>query len=160
MRTLLEFVYRLALALWIGSLSFFSFIVAPTLFRRLEPVIAGEVAGSMLGKYGNLAVACGALAALSAIGLARLDPERPGQRRNALLITVMIILTIYTGQVIAPATHDLRLAMHEPGISESLAAERRAEFDGMHRRAVMVAGAVLLLGVGLIALEARAAAQD
>jgi len=160
MRTLLELVYRLALAVWIGSLACFSFLVAPTLFRSLEPTAAGEVAGAILTKYGHLAVACGALAALSAIGLARLDPERPGRRRNALIVTAMIILTIYSGQVIAPATHELRLAMHESGLSESAAAERRQAFDRMHQRAMMVAGAVLLLGGVLFALDAHAAAQD
>src|SRR4030095_4883315 len=114
--------------------------------RSLEPAIAGQVAGAILGQYGNLAVACGALAVLSAIGLARLDPERPGRRRNALIVTAMIILTLYSGHVIAPATHELRTAMHEPGLSESVAAERRAAFDRMHQRGVVVAGGVLVLG--------------
>lgn len=160
MRTLFELVYRLALALWIGSLAFFSFVVAPILFRSLEPAAAGEVAGAILTRYGHLAVACGALAALAAIALARLDPERSGRRRNALIVTAMIILTVYAGQVIAPATHELRLAMHEPGLSRSATADRRAAFDRMHRRAVVVAGGVLLLGGVLFAVEARAAAQD
>jgi len=160
MRTLLEFVYRTALAVWIGSLAFFSFVVAPALFRGLEPATAGEVAGTILTRYGNLAVGCGTLAALASIGLARLDLERPHRRRNAFLVVAMIILTIYSGQVISPAAHELRTAMHEPGLSESATAERRADFDRMHQRAVVVAGAVLLLGCVLLALDARAAAQD
>jgi hypothetical protein len=160
MRTLFEFVNRAALALWIGGLAFFSFIVAPTLFGNLEPDAAGNLVRPILDRYARLGVACGAIGALSAIALARLDPERRGRRWAAGILAGMIVCTLYASEVIAPQAHELRVAMHAPGLSETAAAERRAAFGRAHRRSVMVHGAVLLGGLILLASEARRAAES
>ena len=39
---LLQFLELLAFALWLGAVVFFSFFVAPTLFRKLGPETAGQ----------------------------------------------------------------------------------------------------------------------
>jgi hypothetical protein len=159
MRIVFEFMYRAALAIWIGSLVCFSFLVAPTLFAQLDSAIAGNVVGQILDRYARLAVACGAIAALSALGLARLDPERHAKRWAAAILAGMIVLTLYASEGIAPKARELRAAMHEPGLSEAAAAEARIAFGQVHRRSVMVHGAVLLLGASLLVLEARRTAE-
>ncbi len=161
MRTLLEFIYLAAIAIWLGSLVFFSFVAAPTLFRALPPEMAGDGVAAIFPLYSRLGVACGALAALSAIGLARQRQEAGvgNGRLAAVILALMIVLTIYGGEFIAPVAAERRSAMHEPGLSAEQEAGRQAAFSAIHRRSVAVNGAVLLLAVGLLAARARDATR-
>lgn len=161
MRTMLEFVYLAAIAVWLGSLVFFSFFVAPTLFRTLEPALAGTAVSAIFPLYSRLGVACGALAAVSAIALARRREETTigGRRLVAALLALMLVLTIYAGEAVAPRAAELRTAMNAPGLDAPTAAARRAAFMAVHRRSVAVNGAVLLLAAGLLLASARDAAR-
>jgi len=161
MRTLLEFIYLASLAIWLGSLVFFSFVVAPTLFRTCEPQVAGDAVSAIFPLYSRLGVACGALAAVCAIALARRRDEGTvtGRRLIAAVLTLMIVLTVYSGEAIAPRAAELRTAMNAPGLDVDTAAARRAAFMAMHRRSVAVNGAVLLLAAGLLVASARDAAR-
>ena len=160
MRTVLVFIYLAAIAVWLGSLVFFSFIVAPSLFRALPADMAGDGVSAIFPLYSRLGVACGALAALSAIGLARMRQEEGvgNGRLAAVILALMIVLTIYGGEFIAPEAAERRVAMREPGLSAEQEEGRRAAFMAIHRRSVAVNGAVLLLAAGLLAARARDAA--
>ena len=161
MRTVLEFAYLAAIAVWLGSLVFFSFVVAPTLFRTLEPQLAGDAVGAIFPLYARLGVACGALAAVSAIALARRRKEEGvgGRRLVAVILALMLVLTIYAGEAIAPRAAELRTAMNAPGLDVATATARREAFMAAHRRSVAVNGAVLLLAAGLLFASARDAAR-
>ncbi len=161
MRSVLEFVYLAALAVWLGSLVFFSFIVAPALFRTLPPAAAGDAVAAIFPLYAHLGVACGALAAVSAIGLARARREEGvgGWRLVAVVLALMIVLTIYGGNVVAPRAAELRAAMNARHLTTEETAARRGAFMAVHRRSVVVNGLVLLLAAGLLAASARDAAR-
>jgi uncharacterized membrane protein len=156
MHVFLELIRRLALAIWIGSLVMLSFIVAPTLFRELPPESAGTAVGAILSGYARLGVACGAIAAVISLLLARRAADGTTYRVAAAMLALMIILTLYASEVIAPVAHDLRAEMHAPGLTAEEAASRRAAFGAVHRRSVLVHGLVLALGIVLLAYEARA----
>ena len=49
--TFLNFIYLLSLVCWIGSIIFFSFFVAPVVFKNLEREIAGDLVGSIFPRY-------------------------------------------------------------------------------------------------------------
>lgn len=161
MRSVLEFIYLAAIAAWFGNLVFISFFVAPTLFRELEPATAGDAVSAIFPLYSRLGVACGALAAVSAIALARKREEEGvgGRRLVAVVLAFMLVLTIYAGEVIAPRAGELRAAMNAPGLAAVDAASRRDAFMAVHRRSVAVNGAVLLLAAGLLFASARDAAR-
>jgi len=161
MRTVLEFVYLVAIAVWLGSLVFFSFFVAPTLFRTLEPRLAGDAVSAIFPLYSRLGVACGALAAVSAIALARKREEEGigGRRFVAVLLALMLVLTIYAGEAIAPRAAELRAAMNAPDLDAAMATARREAFMAVHRRSVAVNGTVLLLAAALLFASARDAAR-
>jgi hypothetical protein len=161
MRSVLEFIYLAAIAVWFGSLVFFSFFVVPTLFQALPPATAGDVVGAIFPLYSRLGVACGALAAVSAIALARKRQEEGvgGRRFVAVVLAFMLVLTIYAGEWIAPRAAELRAAMNAPGLAAADATGRREAFMAVHRRSVAVNGAVLLLAAGLLFASARDAAR-
>ena len=61
MRSLNEWIYALALTLWIGGLWTIGYIVAPTLFSMLaDRVLAGTITGKLFTLMAYIGLACGA----------------------------------------------------------------------------------------------------
>jgi putative copper export protein len=160
MRGVLEFIHLAAVSVWVGSLVFFSFVAAPALFRHLSPEAAGEAVSHIFPLYYRLGAICGAAGALSALALARRLPAAAGRfRLKAGALVLMVILTLYASERVAPRAGALRAAMHAPALEGGERAARRAAFAAEHRKSVGLNGAVLLLGAGLLVLGARDAAR-
>src|SRR5437899_756535 len=51
-------LYLLTLGVWIGSISFFSFVVAPTVFKVLKPEDAAKLQRAMFPKYYLTGIVC------------------------------------------------------------------------------------------------------
>ena len=60
-----NFIYLLSLVCWLGSIIFFSFFVAPVVFKTLDREKAGEIVGIIFPRYYKLGYVCGALILLS-----------------------------------------------------------------------------------------------
>src|SRR6266404_1023893 len=61
MGALVRWLFLLALGLWLGEVVFFSFVVAPSVFRSVPPLEAGRVVGAIFPRYYLLGIACGAV---------------------------------------------------------------------------------------------------
>jgi putative copper export protein len=88
-------VYRLALALWVGGIAVFTFIVTPVIFRTQPRNVAGGVVGEIFPlyfRYGLIVIAA-ALAARFAAGEAF-----PGTRRLAGTALVLFALALGAAQ--------------------------------------------------------------
>ncbi|HMK59747.1 MAG TPA: DUF4149 domain-containing protein [Dissulfurispiraceae bacterium] len=51
MSTLIHLIYTLLLALWVGGISLFTFIVTPDIFRAYSRDAAGEIVGKLFPSY-------------------------------------------------------------------------------------------------------------
>ncbi|HVM94771.1 MAG TPA: DUF4149 domain-containing protein, partial [Candidatus Acidoferrales bacterium] len=71
MITLVKSLYLLALIVWIGTIAFFSFVVAPSIFGNMAPVEAGKVVGLIFPNYYILGYVCGGLMVLASLFLRR-----------------------------------------------------------------------------------------
>jgi hypothetical protein len=151
MLTLARCVYLLSLAVWLGTIVFFSFVVAPTVFSALPRAEAGQVVSAIFPIYYRVGYVCGAALLLTSLVLWR--SARPASRRRVLgvaLGAVMLALTAYAGVGVQPRAHALRTALHDPAAPARL----KEEFDRLHRRAVQLNGAVLIGAVVLTVLTA------
>ncbi len=155
MAALLRFAHLLALGVWIGSVVFFSFVVAPSLFAALPRDAAGRAVSAIFPRYYAFGCACGALALLSGLllGALRLAPWR-ALAAELILLALMIGVVVYAGRVVLPRASEARqaLALAPEGKAGSTAARER--FDLLHRRSVLLNGTVLLLGLAALALAA------
>jgi hypothetical protein len=116
--------------LWLGSIVFFSFFVAPVLFRALAAPDAAKVVRAIFPRYYLLGIFCG----LTLCSLLIL-------RRDWARLTVVIFLTLidlYCRQFLTPRINEARDA----------GAHRLDEFNRMHRLSVRLNGVVML---GLVA---------
>jgi putative copper export protein len=148
---LLRFAHLVAVAVWVGSIVFFSFVAAPSIFGALPREMAGRAVAVIFPRYYLLGGAGGGAALLTAIlrGVAR---GRFGRALGleALLLLAMLGLTAYAGLVVLPRAAAIRETLPRLEGTEGYA-EAKTRFDALHARSVGLNGAVLLLGLAAIA---------
>jgi uncharacterized membrane protein len=149
---LLRFLHLLALGVWIGEIVFFSFVVAPTLFRTLDPNAAGQVVSAIFPRYYALGTAAGIVALATGIVLAR----SAGASRWGLVTVGVVALglaaTVWAGWVVQPEAHRLRAAMQAAGESSPEA----AAFKRLHARAVTLNVAALVAALAALGCSTSA----
>lgn len=139
-------VYLLALASWVGSVLFFSFGVAPVIFRVLGKEAGGRFVRVLFPRYYAWGVVSGAIAlpALAAVPLAFPEYRGPWIGLQAGLVLAGILIFLYCGNSLTPAINAARDEGPE-------GAER---FDRLHKRSVQLNAIALLLGVVLLGVHA------
>jgi hypothetical protein len=143
-------VYLLALAAWVGSIAFFSFGVAPILFKVLPKEHGARFVRALFPRYYAWGAIAGALALPAFLGGPLSFPEYRGPwvGVQALIILAGTLVMFYCGQTLTPAINAARDA----------GPEGHERFERLHRRSVRLNAVALLLGVGLIvAFAARPA---
>jgi len=155
-RWLFQFLLLLALSLWVGSIAFFSAVVAPGIFAALERPAAGNLLAQLFPRYYQAGALCGAVA-LAVLLLLFLFDSGSRALRFLQLILVLIMLggTLYAGWLLEPQIHQLRTErIAAPSKVQREDAERR--FQKLHARSVQINIGVLVLGVaGLGTLAVR-----
>ena len=152
-RWLFQFLLVLTLSLWVGSIVFFSMVLAPGIFAALDRPAAGDLLAQLFPKYYRVGVVCGGVALGVVLLLFLFDSGSRALRfLQSVLVVFMLAGTLYAGWVLEPRLHDLRVsATTRPRREE---ADRR--FQMLHLRSVHLNLGVLVLGVaGLGTLAVR-----
>jgi uncharacterized membrane protein len=140
-----------ALGVWVGGMAVLGFIVAPAVFRGIPSrVLAGTVFGGILRTFGfiqiGLAVVC--LVALVGLGLARALSRRGAALRIgavAAMLALVLVSQFYLGpQIVLERETLVGFDAVPPGTPA------KARFDRLHRLSVELAGATLLIGLGVL----------
>jgi len=157
----LETVFIIAVALWVGAMMLLAVVVAPGVFATmLSRQEAGNLMSHLFAGYYHMGAWCG-LAALTAGGVqAYLGRYRWGTIRF-WVTGLMVISTLYAGFVVTPHAQMIRMQLSSPG-SESLRASLQREFQRAHREAVAANAVALLSGLvvlGMVGLAERRSGQ-
>jgi uncharacterized membrane protein len=149
-----KWLYLLTLVVWIGSIIFFSFVVAPTVFKTLKPEDAGLLIRKIFSKYYLVGIACSALG-IVCVGLLLAGGafgRWPGVL-SLLLLAAMGTTDFWLRHAVMPHMNELRdqrAAVVASGREPDPAQE--AEWKSLHALSVQLNGAVLLCGLVLIFL--------
>ena len=102
-------LYLLTLAVWIGSIIFFSAIVAPTIFKTLKPDDAATLIRRIFPQYYLLGILCAAIA-IAALGLMLADRTLAKYPAilSLLLIAAMGATDLWLRQGLMPHMNSLR----------------------------------------------------
>lgn len=152
MSFLSQWIYLLALSLWVGAIVFFSFFTTPTLFTQLPREIAGQVVTTLFPRYYALGYFAGGAMLLTTCYEAIRFRQMPWIR--LVLVLIMLGSSVYAGTVIRPKTHDLKIQMKTVEEGTELGNQLKAQFDSLHRHAVILNVVVLVGGVFLLAFVA------
>ena len=101
--TLINFIYLLSLVCWVGSIIFFSFFVAPVVFKTLEREKAGELVGIIFPRYYMIGYVCGVLVL---VALLLTGPETAGLKWCAW--GIMMLGTVCAGLAVNPKARILK----------------------------------------------------
>jgi uncharacterized membrane protein len=143
----------MALVVWLGTIIFFSFGVAPVVFTALPVETAGEAVGAIFPRYYGFGLSAGGVLVLSAFGLGLAADAGRRWFTIGSLGAIMFAMTLYAAIVLQPRASALRQALHAqaappPGTQE--------EFDLVHRAAVGLNVGTLILGLGVVGATAAA----
>ncbi|MBT5028233.1 MAG: DUF4149 domain-containing protein [Nitrospinaceae bacterium] len=144
--TLLNFIYLLSLVCWVGSIIFFSFFVAPVVFKNLEREKAGELIGIIFPRYYKIGYVCGALVLMV---LLLTGIETAGLKGCAW--GIMMLGTLCAGLAVNPKAKIIKEKLREA--SESDKPELEARFKTLHSLSVKLNAAVLFAGLWLLWLS-------
>jgi len=94
MTTFVHSVYTLILALWVGGISLFTFIVTPNIFRSYGRDAAGEIVGKLFPGYFIFTLVLSALALL-ALPLCKSLFGQTGYRWSLLLSVIAVAINVF-----------------------------------------------------------------
>jgi len=149
-----KWLYLLTLAVWIGSIVFFSFAVAPTVFKTLKPEDAAALIRRIFSKYYFIGIVC-AVIGIVCVGLllANRSFGKWPAILSLLLLAGMGATDLWLRQGVMPhmnTLRDSRAALESSGKPPDEELDR--EWKGLHRLSVQLNGVVLLCGLVLIFL--------
>lgn len=146
--TLFRSVESLGLGVWVGSILFFSFVVAPTAFRSLDRANAGLFIQGVFPRYYLFGIICGAITLAGGVATRAMRGDWAGRSAVTLaIIGAMFLTTVYARQGLMPVIerHRGARAAAEEGTEEHDAAQR--SFSAGHRASVILNLGVLILGI-------------
>lgn len=150
MNVALGYLFLMSWAMWIGSIVFFSFVVAPTAFRSLAVEDAGKFMRTLFPRYYLLGIVCGlgALSSGGALIATRFWPWRSGATVLVMLLGMLVIVA-WARQRLVPRMDSLREEAYEARLSDSQdeREEVLARWHRLHRLSVWLNLLVLLLGI-------------
>ena len=152
----LRFLMLMSLVVWIGGLILFA-LLAPTAFHVLPTRhLAGDIVGAMLGKLHWMGIISGVVFLFSSLlhsrftnGTAHIFAARH------VLIVVMLSLTLISQFGIIPRMDTLRASLGEINAAPADNPDR-VQFNLLHAWSTRVEVVVLLLGLVVVYMAARA----
>jgi uncharacterized membrane protein len=148
MHAIASAIYRLALALWVGGMSVFTFVVTPVIFRTQGREAAGKIVGATFPVYFRfcMVVAVVALVARAAAGVAFSGAR---QLAGTALIVLCLGIVSYHTYGLAPRMAAVRetIVSLETAPKENPA---RQEFSRLHGLSMTLNLVVIAFGVVLI----------
>jgi hypothetical protein len=139
---LFDSIYVLALAAMVGGIVFFSFIVAPLIFRVLGVESGGRFVRALFPRYYLWNAILGAIALPAFIAGPLCFPEYRGIHVGiqAAILLGCILIMLYGGNSLVPQINRAR--------DEGPSAHDR--FERLHRRSVILNAAAMVGGIGLL----------
>jgi len=149
MRRFADFLYVLAITLWVGGLWAVGYIVAPTLFHELSGnrALAGNLAGRMFAMIAWVGIGCAAYL----IAFIVLRRGAASFKSSVFwLVLLMLLLTLAGHFGIQPILMRLKEAALPKDVMESLFRDRFATWHGVSSAVYLVQS---LLGLALVAKQ-------
>jgi uncharacterized membrane protein YciS (DUF1049 family) len=150
MNHFLRFLQVFALGTWVGSIIYFSAVVAQGAFRVLATVDdAGRLVGFTLGGLHWLGVIAAVVYLAASVLLER--SIKPLAKPAAAGVIAMLMLTLVSQRIVIPRMDVLRAEMGSTSATNPL----RVEFDRLHGISVNLEGTVLLIGIASLLFTVR-----
>ena len=146
---IVKFLHLMSLSIWVGSIVFFSFFAAPSIFKKLPREAAGDVVGDIFPKYRAIGYASSAVLLVTLAIM--MNSEKDSQYSRPVLLVLMAAIGLYSGLVVGKQAASIKAGMKASADAEKKET-LRAEFRKVHAISSFLNMAVLALGVAFIFL--------
>jgi hypothetical protein len=143
-------LYNLILALWVGGIAAFTFIVTPVIFRSFGRDLAGKIVGELFPGYFLYNLVLAALALLLFFVVAG-DPSKTAYRLSLFLLTAALIINVFIVFKLHPDTVKVKQAVTSFE-RESPDSPMRKRFAKLHALSAVLNLLLLADGVALLAI--------
>jgi len=153
---ILGFVELLLIGVWLGSMMFFSFAVAPSAFAVLPTrEMAGTIVTSTIGKVEVIGMVFGGLLILIQLATWSRRANTSARLIRLVLVVLMIASAVLSRFWISPTMTSLRAAMG--GNIDEVAASNplRMQFNDLHQYSVSLMSVAIISGLVLFFLTVR-----
>jgi len=140
--TLFDATYLIGLTAWIGAILFFSFGVAPVIFKVLDASSAAKFVRTLFPRYYAWGATAATVALASFTSGVLIYPEFRGVAALVQILGLLggVLVNLYCGNVLTPKINQARDA----------GPEQSERFDRLHRLSVRLNAAMMLGGLALI----------
>ncbi|SEF51679.1 protein of unknown function [Bryocella elongata] len=153
MLTVLRILRTYALAAWVGGLAFFIVVAAIAFSTLPTPFLAGQIVRGSLIAIHRIGLGAGLIYLLATlVMLATRRDGHPTRVAEVVLAAVMLTLTMYSQMSIIPRMDTDRNALGGDVTKSSPGVPAYDDFQKLHVRSTRVEGAVLILGLIVLAL--------
>src|SRR5215475_13477445 len=153
----LAFTETLLLAVWLGSMIFFSFAVAPSAFAVLPSRhLAGQVVNSLISKLELMGLVVGPILILLYIASWKACRLLPMTRVVRIFLAIVMTASAVISRIwLSPAFRDLRQAMIDDIDQVAPTDPLRVQFDNLHQYSVASMSVAVFAGIVLLFLTTR-----
>ncbi len=148
----IKFMYLLSLSIWAGTLVFFSFFVAPSIFKVLPREQAGEVVGDIFPKYWIVGYVCSILTLGTFIYITKVggisDPA------GLTVLIAMLVLNVISGAIIGGKARGLKRRI-KAATDTSVIEQLRKSFRKVHGLSAVVNLTLIILAIVALFFTAR-----
>jgi len=152
----LRFLMLLSIVVWLGGITFFAFVLAPTVFTVLPTrELAGTVVNRTLPILHWMGVASGIVFLATSIAYSAMTTgSAQALAPRHILVLLMLVLTLVSMFAISSRMMALRAEM---GVIDTVPHDdpRRVEFNRLHQWSTRIEGSVYLIGLVVLYLTAR-----
>ncbi|HEX5506569.1 MAG TPA: DUF4149 domain-containing protein [Thermomicrobiales bacterium] len=153
-RTLLNFAFLFALAVWGGMVFFFTFVTAPAVFAGLDRDTAAKLLGDLFPQYYRVQLACVAVALVVLVArLAQGGAARRFAGAGVVLLAIALAITLYATVALLPQMQAAQ-ARVPSFVTTAKTDPVRVAYDQLHGRAMILNAVAALLGGATLALAA------
>ena len=127
---------------WIGIMAFFSFEVAPVVFRTIDRAIAGQAVAAVLPRYYRWGLTLSAIALVASV--VQVISGKEGRLRPLLstgLCVLMVTMLVWASAVLAPRAEIARRSRDDAGFARA------------HRASIQINLVTLGAGAAFLILE-------
>ncbi len=144
-------IYKLILALWVGGISLFSFIVTPEIFRSYGRDEAGKIVGKLFPGYFLFTLVLSVLT-LVALPFCKSALGTAGYRWSLILSFIAVVINVFVFFALHPAIRRVKQEIHsfQPLPDDSPA---KKKFRNLHAISITLNLIILAEGVILLLID-------
>jgi len=153
LKALAGYLYVIVLALWVGGMSLYTFVLTPIIFKSYPRDVAGEIVGKLFPSYFIFVLAVSTVATILFF-LSFSDRSSSGYRISIVLASLAVIVALYVNFMLYPDTVKAKKEVHSFETTAS-ANPARVRFRRLHAQSAVLNLFMITDGLTLLVIYMR-----